>query len=313
MRFYTKEDKLFEIICSDYQLLNVISRFEMNLGVEEKDIASICKENNIDCNTFLAIINFTKNNGEKIWHLNSISLQTLCNYLKQSHTYYLDFLLPTIRRKLIEAIGSLPANEIASLILKFYDEYCIELQKHLKTEEKDIFPYVEKLINSEVEPQTSHIDSIISLHRRPLDQKLSEIKELIIKYFKCEGKNYLINSVLYDIFLLEQDLKCHGKLETEVFVEEIKRLENKYKENPLLIRKTTSEVKEILSQREKDVIICVVKEMTNKAIADKLSISINTVTTHRRNIAKKLNIHSSAGLTIYAIMNKLVDIKEVKL
>lgn len=313
MRFYTKEDKLFEIICSDYQLLNVISRFGMNLGVEEKDIASICKENNIDCNTFLAIINFTKNNGEKIWHLNSISLQTLCNYLKQSHTYYLDFLLPTIRRKLIEAIGSLPANEIASLILKFYDEYCIELQKHLKTEEKDIFPYVEKLINSEVEPQTSHIDSIISLHRRPLDQKLSEIKELIIKYFKCEGKNYLINSVLYDIFLLEQDLKCHGKLETEVFVEEIKRLENKYKENPLLIHKTTSEVKEILSQREKDVIICVVKEMTNKAIADKLSISINTVTTHRRNIAKKLNIHSSAGLTIYAIMNKLVDIKEVKL
>jgi regulator of cell morphogenesis and NO signaling len=313
MRFYTKEDKLFEIICSDYQLLNVISRFGMNLGVEEKDIASICEENNIDCNTFLAIINFTKNNGEKIWHLNSISLQTLCNYLKQSHTYYLDFLLPTIRRKLIEAIGSLPANEIASLILKFYDEYCIELQKHLKTEEKDIFPYVEKLINSEVEPQTSHIDSIISLHRRPLDQKLSEIKELIIKYFKCEGKNYLINSVLYDIFLLEQDLKCHGKLETEVFVEEIKRLENKYKENPLLIRKTTSEVKEFLSQREKDVIICVVKEMTNKAIADKLSISINTVTTHRRNIAKKLNIHSSAGLTIYAIMNKLVDIKEVKL
>jgi regulator of cell morphogenesis and NO signaling len=53
--------------------------------------------------------------------------------------------------------------------------------------------------------------------------------------------------------------------------------------------------------------------MTNKAIADKLFISINTVTTHRRNIAKKLNIHSSAGLTIYAIMNKLVDIKEVKL
>jgi DNA-binding NarL/FixJ family response regulator len=69
----------------------------------------------------------------------------------------------------------------------------------------------------------------------------------------------------------------------------------------------------MLSEREKDVIVCVVKGMTNKAIADKLFISINTVTTHRRNIAKKLNIHSSAGLTIYAIMNKLVDIKEVKL
>lgn len=313
MRFYTKENKLFEMICSDFQLLNIISRFGLNLGFEEKTIAEVCDENSIDCNTFLAIINFTKNDGENIWHLNEISLQTLCDYLKQSHTYYLDFLLPSIRRKLIEAIGALPANEMASLILKFYDEYCIEVQKHLKTEDKDIFPYVEKLIRGEIEPKRNHADTMISLHRRPLEQKLSELKELIIKYFKSNSNNYLINSVLYDIFLLEQDLKYHGKLETQVFMEEIKKLENKYIENPSLIQKTALEEKEILSEREKDVIVCVVKGMTNKAIADKLFISINTVTTHRRNIAKKLNIHSSAGLTIYAIMNKLVDIKEVKL
>lgn len=313
MRFYTKENKLFEMICSDFQLLNIISRFGLNLGFEEKTIAEVCDENSIDCNTFLAIINFTKNDGENIWHLNEISLQTLCDYLKQSHTYYLDFLLPSIRRKLIEAIGALPANEMASLILKFYDEYCIEVQKHLKTEDKDIFPYVEKLIKGEIEPKRNHADTMISLHRRPLEQKLSELKELIIKYFKSNSNNYLVNSVLYDIFLLEKDLKCHGKLETQVFMEEIKKLENKYIENPSLIQKTALEEKEILSEREKDVIVCVVKGMTNKAIADKLFISINTVTTHRRNIAKKLNIHSSAGLTIYAIMNKLVDIKEVKL
>lgn len=313
MRFYTKEDRLFEMICSDYQLLNIISRFGLNLGFEEKTISEVCDENSIDCNTFLAIINFTKNDGENIWHLNNISLQTLCDYLKQSHSYYLDFQLPAIRRKLIEAIGVLPANEIASLILKFYDEYCIEVQKHLKTEDQDIFPYVEKLIKGEVEPKKNHAEAMTTLHRRPVEQKLSELKELIIKYFKSNSNNYLVNSVLYDIFLLEKDLICHSKLETQVFMEEVKNLENKYKENPYLIQKTNSEDKEILSEREKDVIVCVVKGMTNKAIADKLFISINTVTTHRRNIAKKLNIHSSAGLTIYAIMNKFVDIKEVKL
>ncbi len=313
MRFYTKEDKLFEMICADYQLLNIISRFGLNLGFEEKTIEEVCNENSIDCNTFLAIINFTKNDGENIWHLNNISLQTLCDYLKQSHSYYLDFQLPAIRRKLIEAIGMLPANEIASLILKFYDEYCIEVQKHLKTEDRDIFPYVEKLIKGEVEPKKNHAEAMTTLHRRPVEQKLSELKELIIKYFKSNSNNYLVNSVLYDIFLLEKDLICHSKLETQVFMEEVKNLENKYKENPYLIQKTNSEDKEILSEREKDVIVCVVKGMTNKAIADKLFISINTVTTHRRNIAKKLNIHSSAGLTIYAIMNKLVDIKDVKL
>ena len=70
---------------------------------------------------------------------------------------------------------------------------------------------------------------------------------------------------------------------------------------------------ESLSQREKEIICYVVKGLTNKEIAENLFISVHTVITHRRNISKKLQIHSPAGLTIYAIVNKLVDIKEVNL
>ena len=72
------------------------------------------------------------------------------------------------------------------------------------------------------------------------------------------------------------------------------------------------EEQETLSQREREIIICVVKGMTNKAIADKLYLSIHTVITHRRNIARKLQIHSPAGLTIYAIVNKLVELQDIK-
>ena len=68
-----------------------------------------------------------------------------------------------------------------------------------------------------------------------------------------------------------------------------------------------------LSQREKDILGCVVRGMTNKEIAEKLYISVHTVITHRRNLTRKLQIHSAAGLTIYAIVNKLVDISEVKM
>ena len=67
-----------------------------------------------------------------------------------------------------------------------------------------------------------------------------------------------------------------------------------------------------LSQREKEIVVCVVKGMTNKEIAEKLFLSIHTVITHRRNISKKLQIHSAAGLTIYAIVNKLVTLSDVK-
>ena len=67
-----------------------------------------------------------------------------------------------------------------------------------------------------------------------------------------------------------------------------------------------------LTPREREIIICVVKGMTNKEIAGQLYLSTHTVITHRRNISKKLQIHSPSGLTIYAIMNKLVELEDIK-
>ena len=66
-----------------------------------------------------------------------------------------------------------------------------------------------------------------------------------------------------------------------------------------------------LTAREKEVVIAVVKGLTNKEIASRLFLSTHTVITHRKNIARKLDIHSPAGLTVYAIMNKLVDLEDI--
>lgn len=68
-----------------------------------------------------------------------------------------------------------------------------------------------------------------------------------------------------------------------------------------------------LSEREREILVSVVKGMSNKEIADFHNISIHTVITHRRNIGRKLNVKSVSGLTIYAILNKLVDITDIKI
>lgn len=67
-----------------------------------------------------------------------------------------------------------------------------------------------------------------------------------------------------------------------------------------------------LSPREKEVIIGIVKGLSNKEIAAMMNVSVNTVMTHRRNIAAKLHIHTPAGLTIYAIVSNLVSLDEIK-
>lgn len=91
----------------------------------------------------------------------------------------------------------------------------------------------------------------------------------------------------------------------ETLADKISRLQNIEKEEE-------TDSQETLSQREKEIVVCVVKGMTNKEIAENLFLSIHTVITHRRNISKKLQIHSAAGLTIYAIVNKLVELGEVR-
>ena len=65
----------------------------------------------------------------------------------------------------------------------------------------------------------------------------------------------------------------------------------------------------VLSNREKDVLRYIALGMTNKEVADKLFISVHTVVSHRKNITKKLDIHTVSGLTIYAVLNKIIDIK----
>lgn len=74
---------------------------------------------------------------------------------------------------------------------------------------------------------------------------------------------------------------------------------------------TSEEDAQTLSTREKEIVICVVKGMTNREIADQLFLSPHTVVTHRRNIARKLQIHSASGLTVYAIVNKLIELKDL--
>jgi hypothetical protein len=72
-----------------------------------------------------------------------------------------------------------------------------------------------------------------------------------------------------------------------------------------------NEDQQTLSSREKEIVICVVKGMTNREIADRLYLSTHTVITHRRNIARKLQVHSASGLTVYAIVNKLIELKDL--
>ena len=201
--------------------------------------------------------------------------------------------------------------------MKLYDEYTHSIQNHMRYEEKTVFPYVERLQAGESDDDFD-IETF-SKHHGQTNQKLRELKNIILKYLPSDmHHNNRLTAALYDIYNCETWLSQHAEVEENIFLPAIRRLEKQLRKNDVAVKISNminpgGENSETLSEREKDVVIGVVQGMTNKEIADHLCISINTVITHRRNIARKLQIHSPAGLTIYAIVNNWVDIASVQL
>ncbi len=297
--YYTGDDRMCDLVCDKYAVLQVMSRFGIALGFGDRTIAEVCEDNHVDTATFLAVTNLLLNEADGAALAGEVSVRTLTDYLQNSHNYFLGFRLPAIRRKLIGAVDC-SQSDVSFAIMRYFDEYVAEVGQHMEYEERNVFPYVEALLSGGKRPEYSM--ELFRRHHDRIEERLHELKNIIIKYYPSGSTNEL-NSVLFDIFTCEGELASHNAVENEIYIPAVERLAS----NGQLAEK-----QEELSNREKEIIVCVVKGMTNKQIADALCISAHTVITHRRNIAAKLSIHSAAGLTIYAIVNKLVELSEIK-
>lgn len=307
-KLYEATDKMIDLIGDNYSMLQGLNAFGIRLGFGDKTVKEVCEEQNVDCYTFLAVVNFIINGFAPKDNDERISVDTLLGYLRASHRYFLDFQLPAIREKLNTSLSQ--EDSRTSLILHLYDEYAHDIQKHMRYEEKTLFPYVEALLRGE---QTPHYNAeIFSKHHSDTTGKFQELKSIIIKYLPHDSlSNNQLTGTLYDIYNNEEWLNNHSHVEDYLFVPAIRSLEQRLKVEGISNR-ISDMIKsvdgcETLSEREKDIIVCLVQGMSNKEIAEHLFISVNTVITHRRNIVRKLQIRSVAGLTIYAIANNLID------
>lgn len=314
-KMYEPDDKMISLIRDNYNLLQSLGSFGISLGFGDKTVSQVCEEQHVDTYTFLAVVNFTINGYRDFDDATRLSMPTLLQYLKASHDYFIGFQLPFIRKELVDALDD--KDNLARLILKLYDEYARSITAHMKYEEKNVYPYVEALLQGK--PVTDFEIDMYSKHHGQESSKLRELKSIIIKYLPSDGlHNNQLSATLYDIYNNEEWLSLHAQVEDEIFIPAVRRLEQKLRQSDVTAKISNMIGKnvdgtEALGEREKDVIVALVQGMTNKEIADHLCISVNTVITHRRNIARKLQIHSPAGLTIYAIVNNLVDISSVKL
>ena len=304
---YKEVDRMYDVLCDEHHLFQMLSRFGIPLGFGEKNVREVCKESNVDVTTFLAVANYVKVGPEVAsYYVDKVSAAALTDYLKRAHSYFLDFQLPDIRRRLVSSINCSDANEVAFLILQFFDEFMRDVRHHMEAENKKMFRSVDQLLQGGSISDTQFLQFAHS--NESFNHKLQELKNLIIKYYKGDGPNELLNTVLFDLFNCEEDLQLHRGVENDLFLPAVELLMERTKGQPL----QKNENDESLSEREREIVICIARGMSNKDVADKLFISINTVLTDRKNIFRKLDIHSISGLTIYAVVNGLITLDEIR-
>lgn len=301
--------KIADLVNRDFQVLGMLERMGIRDNFGDHTVEEICSRHGMDPDTFIMLYNIYLDSKFKPSEksLREGKVEDVVKYLRLSHDYYLN----TALKSLSDSLGSLlsPCSEKQkSVFWKFYSEYKDELNRHFDFEESQVMPYVDSLLRGDRDVDFS-IDSFDDEHNS-INEKISDLKNLVMKSLPDECDGNLRMQTLYLICTLEYDLKRHTSVEDDVLVPMVRMLEKRTHRSGRVSEGAGE--KEELSEREKEILVSVAMGMLNKEIADKFNISIYTVISHRKNITRKIGIRSVAGLTVYALMNGLLDINEIE-
>lgn len=298
--YFSADMKMAELLESNPLLMGVMLRLGLGFGFGEESVEEVCRKKGVNTDTFLLICSVYTSEGYMPSNeiLKKVDIKDIVNYLHQSHDYYTGEILGELEESIEKMIE--PCDIARKKIIQgFFMAYKDEILKHFKYEEDTVFPYVMALLKHK-DDKGFTIEQFEENHTN-IDEKLGDLKNIIMKYMPSDGDNRLIYKVLSILFTLQKDLENHTSIEDNILVPAVNKLESHF---------TPKSEGEELSAREKEILVSVAKGMLNKEIADQYNISIYTVITHRKNITRKTGIKTVAGLTVYALLNNLIDVNE---
>ncbi|MCK5822514.1 MAG: hemerythrin domain-containing protein [Bacteroidales bacterium] len=233
---FTKDMKMADLIHKNYLLLSIISRFGIPLGFGDKSVEEICNEYNVNTYFFLDIVNSYSNENyiTDVQH-NNFSIHSIVRYLRKTHKFYIDQIVPEINCLITNLYQNcFQQKDNVKLLLNFFDEYKNELLIHIKREEDVVYPYVlnienayeTKKISKKLVAQMKNysINEYLNEHSN-IEEKLLDLKNLIIKYLPPTSDYKYRNKVLAKLFQLENDINDHSRIEEKVMAPKILEME----------------------------------------------------------------------------------------
>jgi len=239
--------------------------------------------------------------------LDTSDVPVLLRILRNTHRHYLEASIVAIHDN-VHRMTQLSTPENSAVINRFFDDYENDIKSHIHFEEKVVFKYIEGLLKGERDSRFS-VGMLRDMHNDAED-KLTDFKNIVMSHLPDSDTSDARYEVLVGILNIEDAIRRHTVIEEKVLLPLAELLEKG--RDRIETQEETGAGQDILSDREKEIVKEIARGLTNKEIADKLFISVFTVTTHRKNITQKLGIKTIAGLTVYALMNGLISPEEIE-
>ncbi len=283
---------------TDRNVIMLLDSLRFRLGFGDAAIDEVCSSRGYPTHIFLMLANVCADPSyvPDTSSLSADDAPAVIEYVTLSHKYFSDSLLPHLHSLIHRALSDEEAM-YADVLNRYFDQLLQNVNAHFEAEELSFESGGHGELPDEAE---AHFDFL---------EKLEDLRNLIVRYLpdnSTDNARYLILGGLQD---LEQSLRAHIVIEEKILfpLGEIVGKAKGVKAEEV----SENDSRDALSLREKEIVAAVAHGKTNKEIADALFISINTVVTHRKNIARKTGINSIAGLTVYAILNGIVDLNEL--
>ena len=213
-----------ELILKYPDLLEALDHLNIKLGFGEETSKELTDRHNINFEAFSVIVHTycDQLSPEKI--IKKEALGDLLVFLRNSHNDFKKNQIPELK-KLIALFADEIPDKHGKVLISFFDEYINEVFDHFKYEDETVFPYIETILENRrtngfamLEFEKNHTD---------IEQKLLDLKNILIKYIPEESYSELRRQILRYLFDFEKQLFFHTKLENHVLTPSVKKFEKK--------------------------------------------------------------------------------------
>ena len=212
MALYNVDSKLSDAIMAHPSLIPVVNRLGVTLGVGDLSIGAVCSLTHISPDFFLSVINTFVD--EEYFPANAsgaFSLEMTVDYLQKTSSFYLNVQLPNIDRHFSSLIARSGEDNNLQMLQKFYTGMRVQLERCLKSEEKQIPDTIKK---GEV---TTELEEIVAGYGE-VEEKLHDLLTFFVVHLRGSYDKNLCMAVVSAVFSLEKDIRQNNRIRNRILV-----------------------------------------------------------------------------------------------